>query len=534
MTVKRRTRKVSAAAAPVVTPVKPPMKMRPDGMATAARPSRRRFNDLDLMLDEHGKPLNPFVMPKSLPGVIPKSTTQFACDDASGIADMYGFTTMQSQFVEGVAFPGFPALAALCQRSEYLRPSEILAKEMTRKWIKLQCAGTTDKSDKIKQIETEFRRLDVRGLFCKAAELDNKHGRGQIYIDTGDTDNVEELALPLTPTKEKVNPSKPIKSLRTVEAIWTYPADYNATDPLRADYFKPQSWYVFGKKVHDTRMLTFVSREVSDLLKPAYAFAGISLTQMLIPYVNNWLRTRQSVSDIVCGFSQFVLKTDLSSVLNMGGGEQEANRVAMFNANRDNNGLMIVNKETEDFDNVAAPLATLDALQAQTQEHCAGVVGLSLIKYFGITPKGLNNNSDGEIQVGDDAILADQEKVLTPQLSRLLTLVQLSLFGEVDPDVGFTWVPLRSLDEESGAEVRKTDSETASAFIDRGVISPDEARQVLARDPHSPYYGLDLSIEITPPGMELLEEQEQESDNGGQKTDGKEKDGSGNAKSDPA
>jgi hypothetical protein len=500
--------------------------MRPDGMTTAARSSRRRFNELDLMFDAEGKPRNPFILPEVMKGVLPKGTTQLACDSATGITDMYGYNAIQSQFVEGVAFPGFPALAALCQRSEYLRPADILAKEMTRKWIKLQCSGEKEKNDKIKKIEDEFRRLGVRDLFCKVMEMDGRYGRGQIYIDTGDTDNDAELALPLTATKEKVSPSKPIKSLRTVEPIWTYPADYNATNPLKPDYFKPQSWYVFGQKVHDTRMLTFVSREVSDLLKPAYAFAGISLTQMLIPYVNNWLRTRQSVSDIVCGFSQFVLKTDLSSVLNMGGGEQEANRVALFNTMRDNNGLMLINKETEDFDNVAAPLATLDALQAQTQEHCAGVVGLSLIKYFGITPKGLNNNSDGEIQVGDDAILADQEKVLTPQLSRLLTLVQLSLFGEVDNGIGFTWVPLRSSDEEDSAAVRKTDAETAAIDIDRGVISPDERRKVLARDPHSPFYGLDMSIEITPPGMELLEEQE--SVNGGQETESK-KDGSGNA-----
>jgi hypothetical protein len=182
---------------------------------------------------------------------------------------------------------------------------------------------------------------------------------------------------------------------------------------------------------------------------------------------------------------------------------------------------MLINKETEEFDNVAAPLATLDALQAQTQEHCAGVVGLSLIKYFGITPKGLNNNSDGEIQVGDDAILADQEKVLTPQLSKLLDLIQLSLFGKIDKRIGFTWVPLRSLDEEDAANVRKTDAETASAYIDRGVLSPDEVRTNLAQDPSSPYQGLDLSIEITPPGMELLEEQEQESDNGKQEKDDK-------------
>jgi hypothetical protein len=524
MVAKRRTRagtaRVEAITPAPAAPAKKQIKISAEGRLTATRGSRRKFSDLDLMYGEDGLPLNPFKLPDVLPTVFPKGTTRMACDSASGVADLYGYNNIQSQFIEGVAFPGFPALAALCQRSEYLRPSEILAKEMTRKWIKLQCAGTEEKTEKLQKIEDEFRRLDVRGLFCKAVEHDGRYGRGQIYIDTGDTDKTEELARPLVDGVEKINKKKPILALRTVEALWTYPADYNAYDPLRADYFKPQSWFVMGKKVHATRMLTFVSREVSDLLKPAYAFAGISLTQMLIPYVNNWLRTRQSVSDIVCGFSQFVLKTDLSSVLNMGGGDQEAARIAMFNAGRDNNGLMVINKETEEFDNIAAPLATLDALQAQTQEHCAGVVGLSLIKYFGITPKGLNNNSDGEIQVGDDAILADQERVLTPQLSRLLNLVQLSLFDEIDPRIGFTWVPLRSLDEEDAANVRKLDAETAAIDIDRGVISSDERRIVLAQDPHSPYQGLDLDLEIIPPGMELLEEQ----DNGGQKTDDKDKD----------
>ena len=522
MATKRRTRAGTARAEAITPAPTPPtkktLKIRPDGAATAARASSRKYADLDLMYGEDGNPLNPFVMPDVLPGVLPKNTTRMACDSSTGVDALYGYNAMQSQFIEGVAFPGFPALAALCQRSEYLRPSEIIAKEMTRKWIKLQCAGTEEKTEKLQKIEDEFRRLNVRNLFCTVMEHDGRYGRGQIYIDTGDTEKADELAKPLVDGVEKINKKKPILALRTVEALWTYPADYNAYDPLRPDYFKPQSWFVMGKKVHATRMLTFVSREVSDLLKPAYAFAGISLTQMLIPYVNNWLRTRQSVSDIVCGFSQFVLKTDLSGVLSEGGGEQEANRIALFNAFRDNNGLMVINKETEEFDNIAAPLATLDALQAQSQEHCAGVVGLSLIKYFGITPKGLNNNSDGEIQVGDDAILADQERVLTPQLSRLLNLVQLSLFDEIDPRIGFTWVPLRSLDEEDAAAVRKLDAETAAIDIDRGVISPDERRVVLAQDPHSLYQGLDLSIEITPPGMELLEEKDE---NGGQEKDDK-------------
>ena len=90
---------------------------------------------------------------------------------------------------------------------------------MTRKWIKLQCTGEEEKSETIKKIEDEFRRLGVRDLFCKVMELDGRYGRGQIYIDTGDTDRPDELSKPLTATKEKVNQNKPVLSLRTVEPI---------------------------------------------------------------------------------------------------------------------------------------------------------------------------------------------------------------------------------------------------------------------------------------------------------------------------
>lgn len=510
MAVKRRTVKRAPQVPAVQTPhVKKVMNINRQAAAHMVGKGSERYKSLDTVLGVHGREINiaDYRQPDLMPGVLPKGQTKMALDSAMGASGIMQFDQVGSIYAEGVGFLGFPLMAELCQRSEYLRPSEIVPKEMTRKWIKLHCAGSEEKTEKMQDIEDELKRLGVQALFCKAAELDCKFGRGQIYIDTGDTDNEDELKTPLVDMPEKFGKGK-LKALRTIEPIWTYPSQYNAFDPLKADYFKPQSWFVMGKEIHNSRLLTFVGREVSDLLKPAYAFSGISFTQMLVPYVNNWLRTRQSVSDIVCSFSQFVLKTNLSSILNSGSGEQEAARAALFNAGRDNNGLMIVDKDTEDFENIAAPLAGLSDLQAQTQEHCAGVVGLSLIKYFGITPKGLNNSSEGEIQVGDDAILSAQEHLFTPQLSRLLNLVQLSLFGEIDPRIGFTWVPLRTLNEEKLAEVRKTEADTDAMYIDRGVITPEESRIRIAQQPESSYMGLDLSKEIIPPGMEMLEEQE--------------------------
>ena len=257
-----------------------------------------------------------------------------------------------------------------------------------------------------------------------------------------------------------------------------------------------------GKQVHASRFLTFISREVADILKPTYNFGGLSLTQILHPYVENWLRTRQSVSDLLYSFSINVLKTNMSSILSGGAGEDVGTRVAVFNKYRDNKGCFVIDKDTEEFINVSSPLGTLDKLQAQAQEQMASVAGIPLIILLKITPSGLNTSSDGEIRTFYDWIHAQQESLFTPLLRDLLEFIQLSLFGEIDPEISFKWQPLWTLDEQALANVRKTEVETDVAAIDGGIIDNVEARTRLAQQEDSPYAGLDLSVVPEPQGME--------------------------------
>jgi uncharacterized protein len=69
-----------------------------------------------------------------------------------------------------------------------------------------------------------------------------------------------------------------------------------------------------SKQIHASRLLKIIPHPVSDLLKPAYSFGGVPLIQMAKPYVENWLRTRQSVSDLIQSFTQWVLATNLRGV----------------------------------------------------------------------------------------------------------------------------------------------------------------------------------------------------------------------------
>ena len=435
---------------------------------------------------------------RPMDGVIPKGK-KLAMDSAiTGVEALYSNYAANAIFAEGLQFLGYPYLAELTQRTEYRRPAEILANEMTRKWITIQCTGEEDKTAKIKDIEAEFDRLHVQKMFSKAAEQDSYFGRSHLYLDLGvDWDNYDELKSPLAESSAKVKIGS-LKALKLIEPIWTYPNFYNAIDPISDSFFKPQSWFVMGKEIHATRLLTFVSRPVPDLLKPSYSFGGLSLSQMLKPYVDNWIRTRQSVSDLVHSFTVNGIKTNLSSTLNGDNGDELFNRMQLFNQLRDNRGLMILDKETEEFFNVSAPLSSLDSLQAQTQEHMSAAVGIPLIKLLGITPSGLNASSDGEMRSFYDWTEALQQNLFRDHIHTLLRIVQLSLYGEIDDEITFKFEPLWSLDESEIATTRKTQADTDAVYLETGVISNDEIRQRLANEPDSPYMGLDLNAEIEP------------------------------------
>lgn len=450
---------------------------------------------------------NPFVLTAPPPRVLPKgkvrSGTVIGMDWSGDVQGIFAWAA-NGAFREGIGFMGYPYLAQLTQRPEYRRISEIIALEMTRKWIKVVAKGDA-KSPKVAKMEEALVKFKVQELFRRAAELDGFFGRGQLFVDDGNWDDPEELKMPLVVDKRKIDIGQ-LRGFRIIEPLWSYPGQFNSDNPLHPTFYKPQQWFVNGVQVHASRLLTFVSRELPDILKPAYQFGGLSMSQMAKPYVDNWLRTRQSVSDLLHSFSTMVLATDLSTVLQDGGAATMlVRRAEIYNRTRDNRGLLMVNKDTEELTNVAAPLSGLDALQAQSQEQMASVAGIPLVVLLGITPSGLNASSDGEIRTFYAKIKADQEAFFRPNLTTVFNLLQLHVFGEIDDGITFEFNPLWEEDETEDATVAKTQADTDAVYIQAGVIDPEEVRERLAGTDGSPYHGLDLNKVIEapiPPGLE--------------------------------
>lgn len=447
------------------------------------------------------KRYTPYVPPAGVRG-----ESALACDSASdasmGALHHWAATNtpqLAGYLEDGLGFMGYPQLAHMAQRPEFRKPCDVYARECTREWITLRCqhgARADDaRADKIRVLEQDVKSHDIRRLLHQHVLQSLLYGIAHLYVDIeGAPKNADGQSAPLMLTPEGFRKGS-LRGFKSILPVWTTPNFYNATNPLQDEYYRPRDWWVQGCLVHRSRLKTTVPYPVDDLLKPAFNFGGLSLTQQLRTYVHNFLRTRNSVSDITANFSKLVLKTDLSSALQGGdmGQSSVMGRAAFMQQVAEGQSTIVADKENEDVSVVATPLGGLSELQAQAMEAMASIPGIPLVKLFGITPNGLNASSEGEIRVFYDEISSFQEAHLRPVLEWVMAILQLNRWGEIDPSITLDFAPLWQLDDEKAASVERTKTETDKMNIEMGKITPDEARQREAQEGKSFYRGVDLN-----------------------------------------
>lgn len=447
-----------------------------------------------------------FKAPELPPGVRPKEGGNMALDDAVSVS-MYGWLNGQPGWC-GLGFPGYTYLSELYQRSEYRAPSETIANQMTREWVKFTGADEA----KLKELNEAFEEFRVREHFRAVAMHDGAFGRGQLYVKIKGQDSDKGRTLPLNVDDEGAGIGKDqLLGFKPIEPIWTTPYSYNSNDPAADDFYAPSWWYVLGKKTHTTRLLTFISRPVPDILKPSYNFSGMSLSQLIESYVVRWLKTVDSVNRMISNYSKTGLKTNMQGTLSGGDGTELFKRAAMYTSVADNRGIWICDKDTEEFFQINTPLSELSKLQAQAQEHMAAPTHIPLVILTGISPSGLNASSEGEIKVFYDFIAAEQKNLFADNLRTVMRIVMLHLWGTVDKDISFEWVPLDSPTDKELSEMRKADGDRDVAYVGGGVVSPDEVRERLRTDPNSGYTHIEGDAPPSPleEGAELDEDGKQ-------------------------
>lgn len=389
-------------------------------------------------------------------------------------------------------FIGYAQCSDLMQDGLMQAGVETVADEMTRKFIEISAPDEMIK----KRLEAELQRLDVRGVFNRAAAWCGYFGGCLVYMDTGDAP--EDLAKPVALTPEFIAQGS-LRGLRVIEPVVASPDWYNSSDPLAADYFEPRSWFVQSTRVHASRLLVFRQNTPPLLLKAAYNFFGVPAVQIALDYVAHFTQTREAAARLLTKFSTTVFKTDISRLLYGGDAAQAKARIGHFARQRDNNGVAVLDYESEAMEQLNTPLSGVDVIVRQALELLAVVWRIPAVKLFGISPAGLNATGESDMQNFYDYVASRQAKVFADPLRRLIQAVQLSVTGKIDPAVTYEFVPLWEMTAREKAERDKVWADTDAVYLDRGVLWEEEVRNAVAAQPGGRYAGIDPGNLPPPP-----------------------------------
>ena len=422
----------------------------------------------------------------------------------SQLAEGGVYTLLQHTFQlgQGAApqFMGYGALQNMAQNGLLRACIETVADDMTREWITLRAGSATKgqrdddpaaTSEHLAQLEEATTRHNLQGVFHEAAELVGYEGGAFVFIDTGASGEQLVTPLHLGTASTEFAPGRPLR-FTVIDPVNVFPGDYNSISPLRADYFRPRWWWVLGERVHESRLIRLVANEVPVLLRPAYNFMGLPQAQILWDYILHFQECRTAEARLLKKFSMTVFKTNMQDILLSAQGTVELDRrVRYMVQTMSNDGVLAVDKDTEDVIKLETPLSGVTDIVRQALEFLAALNRTPAVKLLGISPSGFNATGESDIRNYYDHITSQQEKVLRSGIRRALECIQLHEFRAIDRGLDFDFAPLGEEDRAALATQQKTRADTVAVYLDRGVISAEEARAALAKDPDSPFADID-------------------------------------------
>lgn len=277
------------------------------------------------------------------------------------------------------------------------------------------------------------------------------------------------------------------KGISQVDPYWCAPLldNESVSDPAAKDFYEPEYWMIGGRKFHRSHLIITRYSEVPDILKPAYFYGGIPLTQMIYERVYCAERTANEAPQLTMTKRMNVRKTDLQKVVT----QPERTRMAIEAQAyyRDNYGQLLINKEDE-YEQHETSLADLDAVIMTQYQLVAAVAGVPVTELLGTTPKGFNATGEFEKRSYDKSLRSVQKHELEPLLTRHYLLMGKSYVEPetgVMPDFVIAWNPTDEPSENELADIRLKTGQYYATLRDTGAISGDDIAQALEKDPSS-------------------------------------------------
>lgn len=230
--------------------------------------------------------------------------------------------------------------------------------------------------------------------------------------------------------------------------------------------------------VHESRIIAFPGIIVSDQHRSRRSGWGDSVFVRLMPILSDFQMVYASTAHLTTDMAQAVFKIKgLAEMMSMEEDAKIIARAQLLDMSRSVARAIVIDSQ-EEFERKQTPVAGLPELLERFEHRLAAAADMPVALLMGTSPSGLNANGDADIRFWYDHIKTAQHEDLCPRLERFFKVLMHSVDGPtkgVEPD---DWCiefhPLWQLTEKEKADLRKTQSDTDVAYINSGVLTPEE------------------------------------------------------------
>lgn len=391
-------------------------------------------------------------------------------------------------------FIGFQACSILCQNWLINKACMIPAKDAIRPAYDLSYVTTKEGEEIDKDFITEIidESNDLKGFNIKSVCSifgQKKRQFGQVLafpiVDGAD------YTLPFNMDSIKPNT---YKGMTVVDPVWYVPIlDEEAVgDPSSLRYMKPTYFQLpDGKKIHHSWCIFGVNGDVSDILKPTYRFGGYPIPQLI--YERVYCAEKTANEAHMLAQSKRLLIADINVKSYMANPQNTVNELEALAQFRDNWGVM-TKRPGDSVQQIDTSLTDLDEVIMTQYQLVAAASCVPATKLLETQPKGFNSTGDYEDDQYKLTLVEIQNADYIPILDFHYALLSKSKY-DIVRDYTITFKEIDTPTELERAQINNTIATTAATYIQAGVISPDEVRDTLIKDPNSGYNDITGELE---------------------------------------
>ena len=289
------------------------------------------------------------------------------------------------------------------------------------------------------------------------------------------------------------------RGMTIIEPQWIAPIlDQDATaNPLSKRFYQPTYFRMpNGSIIHYSWVFFGTYGNIPDILKPTYYFGGYPLPQLLYEQVYAAEKTAKEVPMLAQSKRLNYVEGNLNSYVT---DEERLNKeIKIMSWLRNNWGWLLVKKDQK-LGQLDTSLADFDSVVMLSYQIVAAIAGMPSARLLETSPKGWQSTGSYEDENYKKLLLSIQNLDFLPILNRHYQLLTKSLYGK-NYEYNCVFKPIDSPSEKERAEINEIISRTNTTYVNAGVVSPEEIRNVLREDENSGYNVLSEEMEGEPIG----------------------------------